>query len=184
MKLNRSFFKTGWHDVRAISSKIQWPKVCPCCGETADASKRFKTAESQWDWQLVYWKTMDFGIEVPYCHQCMQHCKKGNWQAGVIIAAILLLLALLSAAKEPVKDPNLGVFGLILLLISVEFGLVYWAIALQKQIRQLKRHSCTSTGDAVRFQKVSKSMIAHFGFLSQKYAEQFSSLNKVPDGKK
>ena len=135
---------------------VQWPQLCPCCGEKANDWYEIGRGARTW--------------RVPHCDTCVQHIDTtrtalfvGAWgmSGGLIIATLGLSFGGLI----------LGPLGLVVHTMAMSYG------ALQTfSAETMKTPNCCDKKVALRVREANNARVV-FEFLRHEYADEFKQLN-------
>jgi hypothetical protein len=153
-----------------ISAQIlSWPRMCACCGETADSSlcvAASKTTGTRVQHKKTSW------WDVPYCATCLAHKALYEsavwWLRGGLATGIVLWIFV-------GRTSGSGIAGFIVGVITVGASFWLYGKAQSAARAQMKASCCTPTA-AVRYLDWHGNFHT-FVFESESYTDEFLAAN-------
>jgi hypothetical protein len=178
------FFKENtykwWNfDTRLGGYTVNYPRICPCCGDRADSSLSL-----QWAWRTGGWgaeTVTKLRSEIPYCKRCLRHKKyyeRLYWPFDCcqIVGAVLLFFGIMAYSENNFLIALTCLTGAFL----VAFLAVYSFRAARRKENRWSIGKCYTKKNAVRFwfDPKNSSKIQIYLFNNAKYAYEFAMMNE------
>ena len=171
----------------STDARISWPRVCACCGASADSSVPVRCMSP-----TSGGSSMAYSMSVPYCSACAAHVRTSGracsvlghpalWLASLLCGA--LLYNYLSSDEVPEDSQIPFVFSIVVVAVCAVVILVTSMGYLLARGRMTM--NCSSLGEAATLVSVESKFrgstrMAHvltFDFASVKYARLFARSN-------